>query len=44
MLLWNLNFATIQDIPTGHETVGWSALRADWTPRPVYDAIRALPK
>ncbi len=44
MLLWNLNFATIQDIPTGHEMVGWSALRADWTPRPVYDAIRALPK
>ena len=44
MLLWNLNFATIQGIPTGHEMVGWSALRADWAPRPVYDAVRALPK
>ena len=44
MLLWNLNFATIQDIPTGHEMVGWSALRSDWTPRPLYDAISALPK
>jgi len=44
MLLWNLNFATIQGIPTGHEMVGWSALRADWTPRPIYDAVRALPK
>jgi hypothetical protein len=44
MLLWNLNFATIQDIPTGHEMVGWSALRADWTPRPVYDTVRAIPK
>ena len=44
MLLWNLNFATIPGIAPADETYSWSALRSDWSRRPVYDAVKALPK
>ena len=44
MLVWNLNFATIPGIAPADETYGWSALRADWGHRPVYEAVKALPK
>ena len=40
MLLWNLNYATIPGIDPGQEMVGWSLLRADWSHRPVYEAVR----
>jgi len=43
-LLWNLNYATIPGIAPDHEMVGWSALRADWSHRPVYDAVKELAK
>ena len=43
-LLWNLNYATIPGIAPDHEMVGWSALRADWSHRPVYDAVKGLAK
>ncbi len=44
MLLWNLNYATIPGIAPDHEMVGWSMLRADWTHRPVYEAVKGLRK
>lgn len=42
LLLWKLNYATIPGIDPGQEMVGWSLLRADWSHRPVYAAVRQL--
>jgi hypothetical protein len=44
IFLWNLNYAAIPGIPQDEEKVGWSVVRADWSPRPVYEAVRTMPK
>ncbi|CAN5313180.1 hypothetical protein BH23CHL1_BH23CHL1_06930 [soil metagenome] len=40
--VWNLNWSTLA--PPEDEKFPWSAVNAEWTPRPAYDAMRALPK
>jgi hypothetical protein len=42
MFLWNLQFSTLID-PNDHK-VYWSVLNPDWSHRPAYDAIKAMPK
>ncbi|HUS14046.1 MAG TPA: hypothetical protein VM536_03415 [Chloroflexia bacterium] len=42
MFLWNLNFSTFQDWFTG--PAHFSVLNGDWTPRPVYTAIKGRSK
>ena len=44
IFLWNLNYAAIPGIHPADEKYGWSVLRADGTTRPVYEAVRAMPK
>ena len=44
MLLWNLNYAAIPDIRIDDEKYPWSVLRADFSSRPAYEAIKAMPK
>jgi polysaccharide biosynthesis protein PslG len=39
---WNLNWSTLT--PPEDEKFPWSALNADWSPRPAYDALTAMPK
>ncbi|RIK43964.1 MAG: hypothetical protein DCC58_08930 [Chloroflexi bacterium] len=40
--VWNLNWSTLA--PPESEISPWSALNADWTPRPAYEALKAMPK
>jgi hypothetical protein len=40
---WNLNFRTFQDYHTS-ETAVFGALNEDWSPRAIYNALRAMPK
>ena len=40
--VWNLNWSTLAG--PEDEKFPWSAVNADWTPRPAYDAMRDLPK
>ena len=42
--LWNLNYAVIPNLPPDDEKNGWSLLRADWSHRPAYEAIKAMPR
>lgn len=42
MFVWNLNFSTMA--PETDEKFPWSVLNADWSPRPAYEALRAMPK
>ncbi len=42
MFLWNLNFSTVSK--PDDEKTPWSILYADYTPRPAYDALKAMPK
>lgn len=42
MFVWNLNFSTIVD--PKDEKGPWSVLNADWSPRPAYRALSAMPK
>jgi hypothetical protein len=42
MFVWNLNFAPITG--PGDEKAAFSLLRSDWSPRPAYEALRALSK
>jgi hypothetical protein len=44
MLLWNLNYSTIPGIPQNDEKYPWSVLNPDFTGRPAYEAIKAMPK
>lgn len=44
MFLWNLNYAATPNIQPGDEKYGWSVLRGDWSNRPAFEAIKALPK
>ncbi len=39
--LWNLNFRVVADRT---ERAQWGIVRADWSPLPVYDALKAIPK
>lgn len=40
--VWNLNWSTLAG--PEDEKFPWSALNADWSPRPAYNAMRDLPK
>lgn len=42
MFVWNLNFSTI--VPPEDEKAPWSVIEADWSPRPAYLALKAMPK
>jgi GH35 family endo-1,4-beta-xylanase len=42
LFVWNLNFATFT--PPHDEKHPWSIVNADWSPRPAYRALQALPK
>ena len=44
MFLWNLNYAATPSIQPGDEKYGWSVLRGDWSNRPAFEAIKAMPK
>jgi hypothetical protein len=44
MIMWNLNYAAIPDMPIDDEKYGWSVLRSDWSNRPAFEALKALPK
>ncbi|HXF64606.1 MAG TPA: SH3 domain-containing protein [Caldilineaceae bacterium] len=39
--LWNLNFRVVAD---GTEKAQWGIVRNDWSPLPVYEALKAMPK
>jgi hypothetical protein len=42
MFLWNLNFSTVS--PPTDEKYPWSIINADYSPRPSYEALKAMPK
>ncbi len=42
MIVWNLNFRVTQS--KSHETWAFGILNPDWSPRPAYNALKALPK
>jgi polysaccharide biosynthesis protein PslG len=42
MFLWNLNYSTI--VPPSDEKHPWSIINADYSPRPAYLALKAMPK
>jgi hypothetical protein len=44
MFVWNLNFATLPDLPLSDEKPPFGILNRDWTPRPAYSALQAMPK
>jgi hypothetical protein len=40
--VWNLNWSTLDD--PDEAFTPWSAMNSDWSPRPAFDAMKALPK
>ena len=44
MFVWNLNFGTLPDLPPTDEKPPFGILNKDWTPRPAYNALKAMPK
>jgi polysaccharide biosynthesis protein PslG len=42
--IWNLNYAATPNIRTDDEKYGWSLLRGDWSERPAFQVVKALPK
>ncbi|MDB5081292.1 MAG: hypothetical protein JWP00_3216 [Chloroflexi bacterium] len=42
MTMWQLNFATV--VGPEDEKAPWGLIRADWSTRPSYDALKAMPK
>jgi hypothetical protein len=44
MFVWNLNFGTLTDLPASDEKPPFGILNRDWTPRPAYNALKAMPK
>jgi len=42
MFLWNLQFSTLVE-PWDHKGY-WSVLNPDWSHRPAFDALKAMPK
>jgi hypothetical protein len=43
MCVWNLNFSTL-GLPPTDEKVPWAVINANWTPRPAFLALKAIPK
>ena len=44
LFVWNLNYAATPNIATTDEKYAWSVLRGDWSNRPAFEALKALPK
>jgi hypothetical protein len=44
MFVWNLNFATLPDLPPSDEKPPFGILNRDWSPRPAYSALVQMPK
>ena len=44
MFVWNLNFSALPDIPRNDEKPPFSIISPDFSPRPAYNALRAMPK
>jgi polysaccharide biosynthesis protein PslG len=44
IFIWNLNYAATPNITPQDEKFAWSLLRADWSNRPAFEAVKALPK
>jgi hypothetical protein len=44
LFVWNLNYAATPNILPTDEKYAWSILRADWSNRPAFAALRDLPK
>lgn len=42
MAMWQLNFATV--VGPNDEKAPWGLIRSDWSTRPSYDALKAMPK
>lgn len=42
MFVWTLNWSTLA--PPDDEKYPWSALNEDWSPRPAFEALKAMPK
>ena len=42
MFVWNLNFAAV--VPPTDEKAPFGILRPDYSPRPAYDALKAMGK
>ena len=42
IFIWNLNFQA--NVPSSDEKWGFGVLRSDWSPRPAYTALAAMPK
>lgn len=42
MFIWNLNWSTL--VADDDQIGAWSALNSDWSPRPAYEAMTAMPK
>ena len=44
MFLWNLNYAATPNIRTDDEKYGWSLVHGDFSNRPAFEAVKAMPK
>lgn len=48
MILWNLNFSSLEDYVPENEPsrseAGFSVLNSDWATRPIYDLLQSAPK
>ncbi|HEX2914282.1 MAG TPA: cellulase family glycosylhydrolase [Chloroflexia bacterium] len=42
MAMWNLNFATV--VGPADEKAPWGIINSDWSTRPAYEALKAMPK
>ena len=42
LMVWNLNYQVA--VPQTDEKWGFSVLKSDWSPRPAYSALVAMPK
>ena len=42
VMVWNLNYQVA--VPKTDEKWGFSVIRSDWSPRPAYSALAAMPK
>lgn len=44
MCVWNLNFSTLPNLKPDDEKVPWSVINPDFSNRPAFDALKAMPK
>jgi hypothetical protein len=44
MFVWNLNYPAIPEMPVSDEKYGWGVVRADWSNRPAFEALKSMPK